>query len=442
MAETDPDPEVVKKIREMGRLRWDAWVNIAARPEQVPHPTKQNHLYIAGRGTGKTRSGAEWLAHMACEDPGRYALVVPTLDHGITECLEENFYKIIPAAWRHWRGSVNQLDLINGSSIKLYHAERPGKIRGPNLKGKWVDEPAEMRFGMDAWRNAQMATRINRSNGLPPQTFVTGTPKRVELMILLYKLAQERPHAYEQSTGRMQDNIANLSADVVEELISLYEGTNLGMQELDGIMLEDVEGALLTSDQIKKHRQDHPSSSATIVALSIDPGFSSDPRADEVGMVVGQKVGTGNSSIAEVIDDFSRHYGEGWGDLIVDKCIEHGVSVIVYEGNMVGQWVREALDEAFKSRGVKRPRIESVISKKSKWARAEPVAALAQKGRYRMIGTFAKLEAELTAWVPDTRQRSPNRLDAWAQLGRFFLIKHKGAGGVGSKPKGRVPSIG
>jgi phage terminase large subunit-like protein len=261
-------------------------------------------------------------------------------------------------------------------------------------------------------------------------------------MLYLDDLRKRRPDSYHYATGTMRENIANLSAEIVEELTALYEGTNLGMQELDGIMVEDVEGALMASAQIGKHRQDQRSTAASIVALSIDPGFSSKETADEVGMVIGQKLGVGNTAIAEVIDDFSRRYGEGWGDLVVDKCVEHGVSVVLFEGNMVGQWVREALEEAFRARGVTKPRIESVTSKKSKWARAEPVAALAQKGRYRMVGTFAKLESELTSWVPDKGMRSPNRLDAWAQLGRYFLIKHGGTGAIGKKPTRRVPSIG
>ncbi len=442
MSARDVDEEAVDLMREAGELRWQKWCTQHAREAQIPDPSKPVSMYIGGRGSGKTRAGAEWFAHRICTEPGSYALVVPQIDHAITECFEENLYHMIPAEFRHWRGSVNQLDFANGSRVKVYHAERPGKVRGPNLMGKWIDEPAEMRFGMDAWTNAQLATRIRRPNGKPPQTFITGTPKRVQLMIHLDGLRQQRTSTYHYSHGTMRENIENLSEEVVDELTSLYEGTNLGLQELDGIMVEDVEGALLTSTQIAKHRADHPSASATLRVLSIDPGFSSKQTADEVGMVIGQRIGSGNSAIGEVLDDFSRRYGEGWGDLIVDKCVEHGVSVIVFEGNMVGQWVKEALEEAFRARNITRPRIESVTSKKSKWARAEPVAALMQKGRYRMIGTLAKLESELTSWVPDSGMRSPNRLDAWAQLGRYMLIKNVGGGGVGKKPTKRIGTIG
>src|SRR3990172_1067046 len=135
MTDGTTDPRAVKSMRQSGQVRWEAWRDIVARPAQIPHPTKPVHLYIGGRGSGKTRAGAEWMAHRLCTEVGKYALIVPTLDHGITECLEENLYSIIPAGWRHWRGSVNQLDLANGSSLKLYHAERPGEIRGPNLSG-------------------------------------------------------------------------------------------------------------------------------------------------------------------------------------------------------------------------------------------------------------------------------------------------------------------
>ena len=429
-------------MRRFGDLRWEAWSKRLARPAQLPHAEKSTSLYVGGRGSCKTRAGAEWLAHRICTEPGSYALIVPQIDHGITECLEENLYKIIPAEFRHWRGSVNQVDFANGSRLKLYHAERPGKVRGPNLMGKWIDEPAEMRFGMDAWTNSQLATRIKRPDGSPPQTFVTGTPKRVELMQYLLAIAEDRSDIYHLSSGTMYENIENLSQQVVDELTSLYEGTNLGMQELLGIMVEDVEGALLTAQLLAKWRADQPSTSPSLKAMSIDPGFSNSKTADEVGIIIGQRIGTGSGSIAEVLDDCTtRGLPTGWAGQVAAKCDEHNIDVIVYESNMVGAWIRETLGDALAS-CKRRPRLESVTSRSSKWARAEPVGALAERGRYRMVGTFAKLEAELTSWVPNTGMRSPNRLDAWAQLGRYFLIKQAGTGGVGKPPSRRIGSIG
>lgn len=436
------DGEAVELMRLGGAARWDSWCENIARPAQIPHATKQTSLYIAGRGAGKTRAGGEWLAHRICSEPGSYALIVPQIDHGITECLEANIYQMIPSEFRHWRGSVNQVDFANGSRLKLYHAMQPGKVRGPNLMGKWIDEPAEMRFGMDAWTNAQLATRIQRPGGGEPQTLVTGTPKRVELMQYLLRLAGERPESYHLAHGTMRENIANLSAEVVEELTSLYEGTNLGMQELDGIMVEDVEGALLTAQAIAKWRAESISTNASLRVLSVDPGFSSRATADEVGIVIGQRIGNGPGSIGELIDDCSTRGTPGsWAPLLAAKCDEWNIDVIVYESNMTGQWVKETMLDAL-AKCQRMPRMESVLSRSSKWARAEPVGALAERGRFRMVGTFAKLESELTSWVPDSGMRSPNRLDAWAQLGRYMLIKNTGGSAVGPKRTRRIGSIG
>jgi phage terminase large subunit-like protein len=399
-------------------------------------------MYIGGRGSGKTRSGGEWIAHRICTEPGSYALIVPTLDHGIVECLEENLYKMIPDEFRVWRGSVNQVDFANGSRLRLYHAMQPGKVRGPNLMGKWVDEPAEMRFGMDAWTNGQLATRIPRPNGSAPQTYVTGTPKRVDLMTYLWDVAGQRPDSYHVSNGTMRENIANLSPEIVEELEAQYGGTNLGMQELDGIMIEDVDGALLTAQVISQHRTDEPSTNASLRVMSVDPGFSSRATADEVGVVIGQRIGSGTGSIGEVLDDCSTRGTPGsWSPYLAQKCDEWDIDVIVFESNLVGQWVKETMVEAL-GKCKRMPRMESVLSRSSKWARAEPVGALAEKGRFRMVGTHAKLESELTSWVPNSGQRSPNRLDSWAQLGRYMLIKNVGGGGVGPKRTKRIGSIG
>lgn len=429
-------------MRNAADARWQRWTTEFARSSQIPHESKAVSLFIAGRGSGKTRAGAEWLVHRMCTEIGKYALIGPDYGHLVVEILEPYIYSMIPEAFRHWRGSLHQLDLLNGSSLRLFTAEKPGKVRGINAIGTWIDEPAEMRFGMDAWTNSRLATRIERPKGLPPQTFVTGTPKRVELMIKLFELLAQRPHSYHHSHSTMKDNIDNLSAETVEELISMYEGTTLGLQELDGIMVEDVDGALLTAAKLSKYRADQPSTSATLRVLSIDPGFSSSPTADEVGMIVTQRIGSGNRAIGEVLDDCSTRGTPGsWGTRIVDKCIEHDIDVIVYEGNMTKQWLDETIVAAFTERGVRCPRLEPVHSKKSKWTRAEPVAALAEKGRYRMVGTFGKLESELTSWVPDSGHRSPNRLDAWAQAGRYMLIKNVGNGKVGSKPTRGIGSV-
>lgn len=436
----------VERDRALMRLgageRWHSWKEEHARPAQIPHPTKPVSAYIGGRGSGKTRSGAEWLVEAACTEVGAYGLVGPDYSHLITEIMEPWIYEMIPEEFRHWRGSIHQLDLANGSRIKLYTAEKPGKVRGPNLMGCWIDEPAELRFGMDAWANVRLATRIKRPGGKPPRIYITGTPKRVPLMQHIITRIDERPETHHRSHGTMWDNIDNLSAEIVEELLAMYEGTNLGLQELEGMMIDDVEGALLSGAIIAKYRADQPSTAPGLRAMSIDPGFSSSPTADEVGVVIGQRIGSGPNAIAEVLDDCSTKGTPGsWGDRLVDKTIEHDIDVIVYEGNMTRQWLDETIVAAFKARGVKCPRLEPVHSKKSKWARAEPVAALAEKGRYRMVGSFGKLESELTSWVPDSGMRSPNRLDAWAQLGRYFLIKNTGKGAVGpsrTKTIGRI----
>lgn len=440
-------------MAKLGEARWRMWTRKAhapetirkgeraARPSQIPHPTKTTTFFRGGRGSGKSASAIEWLCHRICTEVGTYGLVGPWLDLLITEFLEEGIYKIIPPAFRHWRGSINQVDFANGSRLRLFHAERKGKVRGPNLMGAVIEEPADMRFGMDAWTNTNLALRIQRPNGLPPQCYVTGTPARVELIEHVLEQVDNHPNDYHLATGSMYDNIHNLDPRRVALLKAMYEGSNLGDQELLGLMIEDVEGALMTTGQIRAHRQDVMTLGSSIKVMSIDPGFSSSPTADEVGIIIGQRIGTGMHAIAEVLEDCSTRGTPGkWATYLPDKCDEWGVDVIVYESNMTGQWLRETLDGAFKGRD-RKPRMEPVSSKKSKWARAEPVAALAQKGRYRHVGTFGRLESELTSWVPDTGQRSPNRLDAWAQLGRFLLISNIAQGGLGKRPTKRVPRL-
>jgi phage terminase large subunit-like protein len=57
------------------------WINQLARPEQIPTEDTSwtTWLYLAGRGAGKTRTAAEWLAYEASSKPKtRWAIVAPT----------------------------------------------------------------------------------------------------------------------------------------------------------------------------------------------------------------------------------------------------------------------------------------------------------------------------------------------------------------------------
>ena len=235
----------------MSRLHWVE----AARPEQLPPEEAEGEnlwttwLYLAGRGAGKTRSCAEWLAWKAVSKPDtRCAIIARTFsdardtcaegESGILEILRR--YKML----KTWNRSLGEIVLTNGSRIKLYGAQEPDRLRGPQNEFIWCDELAAWEYE-DAWDQAQFGLRLGRH----PQVVIATTPRPTKLLKRI--MADEHTQI---DRGTTYDNLGNLAPSLKASILAKYEGTRLGRQELMGEILEDVEGALWTQDNIDSLR--------------------------------------------------------------------------------------------------------------------------------------------------------------------------------------------
>jgi len=137
-----------------------AWLN-RARPNQLPPPGDWLvWLLLAGRGFGKTRTGAETVALWLINEPGcRVALVAATFDDG-RDTMVEGESGLLAVLDRYgvgykWNRSLGQLILTNGSRADLYSGEKPRQLRGPQHHYAWCvsgDEPVLTREG---WRQAR-----------------------------------------------------------------------------------------------------------------------------------------------------------------------------------------------------------------------------------------------------------------------------------------------
>ena len=222
-----------------------------ARPEQLPPPGEWFvWLIMAGRGWGKTRTGAEWLAREAQSHPGlNYAVVCRSRPDTRAVAIEGPSGLLVALGLsrdcKQYNRSTGEIWLDNGAVIRSYAAESPDRLRGPNLAGAWCDELAAWRYE-EAWTEGLMpALRIG-----DPRVVVTTTPRRTRLLKDL--LARDDGTVF-LTRGSTFDNHANLSAAALQELKRRYEGTRLGRQELEGELIEDVEGALWTRDMLE-HR--------------------------------------------------------------------------------------------------------------------------------------------------------------------------------------------
>jgi predicted phage terminase large subunit-like protein len=380
---------------------WRVW----ARPSQLPPEGDWRiWLLLAGRGFGKTRSGAEWVrAQVESGAALRIALVAPTARDARLVMVEgeSGLLAIAPDTMRPvFEPSKRQLTWPNGAIATLFSADEPDRLRGPQFDAAWCDELAAWRYPQ-AWDMLMMALRL----GTNPRVVVTTTPKPVKLVRAL--LASPDCAV---TRGGTRDNAGNLAPGFLAAILKQYEGTRLGRQELDAELLEDMPGALWSRDAIERARIDEAPVLRRVV-VAIDPAASAGEDADETGIVV---AALGQDSHGYVLEDLSGRYSpHDWASHALEAYRAHRADRIVAEVNNGGAMVEATLRVL--DAGVS---YKPVHASRGKLARAEPVAALYEQGRIHHVGAFPALEDQMCAFTggPLAHLASPDRVDAlvWA----------------------------
>ena len=382
-----------------------------------PEGNWRSWVILGGRGAGKTRAGAEWVRAqveggmpMAPGRARRVALVGETFDQvrevmvvgdsGIMACSP-------PDRRPRWKAGEAKLIWPNGAEAKAYSAHDPEGLRGPQFDAAWVDELAKWRKGQDAWDMLQFALRL----GEDPRVCVTTTPRNVEVLSrLLDAPSTVVTHAPTEA------NRANLAASFLEEVRRRYEGTRLGRQELDGVLLADVEGALWTTDMLVRAQVDRVPDLDRVV-VGVDPAVSATHGADACGIVVAgvRMQGEPRDWQAWVLaDETVRGVGPiGWAETAVAAYEIYGADRLVVETNQGGLLVEEVVRQVNDVVPFK-----SVHASRGKVARAEPVAALYEQGRVHHVRGLRALEDQMGQMTVAGYQGkgSPDRVDAlvWA----------------------------
>ncbi len=380
-----------------------AW-RLTARPEQLTPPGDWfGWLLLAGRGFGKTRTGAEDQAKYAIEHPGaRIAVVAPTYADARDTCVEgDSGLETILGRYgvlAQWNRSLGELTLTNGSRFKLFSAEEPDRLRGPQHHRAWCEELAAW-DRPETWDQLLFGLRL----GTRPQVVITTTPRPTPLVRSLLK--RQDVHVTRGSTF---DNAPNLAPSALAQLRDRYEGTRLGRQELYAEVLEDVEGALWTSQQLEYLRVPTAPELRRVV-VAIDPAVTSADDSDETGIIV---AGQGADGHVYVLADLStRDSPQAWMRRALAAYDEHHADRLVAEVNNGGDLIEAMVRSQVGSRVAYR----KVTASRGKRTRAEPVAALYEQGRVHHVGGLPQLEDQMCSWTPDAGG-SPDRLDAlvWA----------------------------
>ncbi|MFL6846653.1 MAG: DNA-packaging protein [Allosphingosinicella sp.] len=387
---------------------------------------------VAGRGFGKTRAGAEWVWARAREDgAARIALVGATIDE-VERVMVKGESGILACARAHesarWLAAKGVVRFPSGAEAHAFSAERPEKLRGPQHHFAWCDELAKWPRADDVWNNLMLGLRL----GERPRTLVTTTPKPVPLLKRV--LALPRCAA---THGRTDEN-PHLPGDFRRAMEAMFGGTRLGRQELDGLLLEEFEGALWSRELIEKSRSagviasearqsSRVSESETgLLRFARNDGFSRtiiglDPPAstggDSCGIVV---CGRDREGVCRVIADLTARglSPEAWARRVCEAAALFGAGRVVAEKNQGGNMIASVLRAVDANLPVK-----LVHAGPSKAARAEPIALRFETGRAGMAGHFPELEDQMCAltWQGWQGTGSPDRVDAmvWAMTELF-----------------------
>ncbi len=415
-------PEVVEEFLEglsdnaLLSLPWlfEFW----AMPHQLPpEGVWKTWVIMGGRGAGKTRAGAEWVRAQVEGATGiapgraqRVALVGETVDQvrevmifgdsGILACSP-------PDRRPEWQATRRRLVWPNGAVAQVFSAHDPDSLRGPQFDAAWVDELAKWPKAQEAWDQLQFALRLGEN----PRQVVTTTPQNVEVLkAILKNPSTVTTHAPTEA------NRANLAASFLEEVQARYGGQRLGLQELQGLLVEEVEGALWKAADLDRRRVDSlPAFSRIVVA--VDPSVTSGGASDECGIVVVGAVTEGppQNWRAVVLEDASLRGAspDAWARAAIAAMDRHKADRLVVEVNQGGDLVTQVI----RSIDALVP-IKAVHASRGKGTRAEPVSALYEQGRVAHVRGLAALEDQMCQMTAQgyLGKGSPDRLDAlvWA----------------------------
>lgn len=431
--------------RELGRqpspadlsLLLTTWALIA-RPEQLAPPGDWSiWLILAGRGFGKTRSGAEFIkAEVDAGRARRIALVAPTAADARDVMVEGesgilSLYAHLPERDRPvYYPSKRRVVWPNGAIATTYSAEKPNRLRGPQHDCFWADELAAWSVSVSKKDKASNVVRIGRPPawdqlmfglrlGQRPRGVVTTTPRPIPIVRELLK-----DPTVVVTKGSTYDNAENLAPTFFKAIVRAYEGTRIGRQELDAEVLDDNPNALWKQTLIDELRIDHDDVATKVelvrLVIAIDPAVTSNPESDLTG-IVGAGVGRCRALPTCHGELHGFTFTDASGIYTPSAWALRGVSLyqtleadrIIGEVNNGGDLV-EANIRA--NGGDNTVPYKAVRASRGKQVRAEPVAGLYEQRRWHHVGTHGKLEDEMTQWDPLAGMKSPSRMDAlvWA----------------------------
>lgn len=402
----ETDHQDLALLYEAVKYRWD----INQRPKQTL-PTKPFFLWmiLAGRGFGKTRTGAETVREWV-KTAAYVNLIGATADDARDILIEgeSGILAICPKDERPlYVPSKRRLEWPNGAKSLIFTADEPERLRGKQHMKLWMDELASWRY-LEAYDQAMFGLRL----GDNPQAVITTTPTPTQLIL---DIIEDKRNII--TYGTTYENKDNLAKGFFDYVITKYEGTRLGRQELNAELLMDMPGALWSRTDIDNARVYKPYQALEVIVVAVDPSASS--TGDEAGIIT---AGSLHGEYYTLCDSSMQGSPNAWAKQAVTDFHKFKANYLIAEKNNGGEMVRQVIHEVDPTVPVK-----LVHASRGKKTRAEPVSTLSELGKDHHVGSFPKLEDELCLWLPG--DPSPNRLDAkvWAITALMGKLQNKKA---------------
>lgn len=428
LASLTPD-ERAKAISQLTDAEAEAllsdWRGFLARPDQIaPDGDWDIWCTLAGRGWGKTETGAQWIKEQVAAGAKSIALVAET-QKDLEEVMVARLVKIAPEIRVKYKPV--KVTWPNGAVALGYNGTEPNQLRGPEFDTAWVDELAKYRYARETWDMLQFGMR----RGDHPRTLVTTTPRATEIIKAIVGGQEGKVHV---TRGSTMDNKSNLAPSFLRKVYDRYSGTRLGRQELSAEILSDLPGALWSQSSIDSFRvKSAPDLGRVVIAL--DPAVTNTEESDEHGIIA---AGIAEDQTGYVLEDASAGGSpHDWATAAIAQYHKHGATAIVAEVNNGGDMIAHTIKAIAPNINV----IE-VRATRGKHVRAEPVAALYAQGRVRHVGQFPDLENQMVQFTNEGFQGdgSPDRADAlvWALTELFpdMVSSIPDASGLDLSPSG------
>ena len=377
------------------------WINMARPKQLTPHGEWSIWLILAGRGWGKTLTGAQDMAWFGLSNPeSRIAIIAPTFADGRDTCVEgeSGLLSILnDETIANYNRSLGEVVLHNGSRFKTFSADSPERLRGPQHHRAWCDELGSWKY-TETWAQLMFGLRLGQN----PKVVITTTPKPIPI---IKELAKRKDVLV--TSGSTFENEKNLADAAVVALRERYAGTRLGRQELFAEILEDVEGSLWSRDMLQsamlKFNEKLPDFKRVVVA--VDPAVTANKDSNETGIVI---CATDHKGQYYVLNDISGVYTpDTWAKKTVEAYESYKADKVIAEVNNGGDLVQKVVKTVDPNVNYK-----AVRATRGKFVRAEPIAALYEQKRVKHVNRFSLLEDQLCTYNPEISSISPDRLDA------------------------------